>query len=213
MKKKNSKKMTEPTPDEAYNFGPMSLSRYGTKVLVQTKYTDEEFAQIKKRLLEHFPIVETEINQLVDEIASLVKQIDPGEILHHAWWEMVSNIVKSNRSEDSSSIDLNSTRMIDYLQSVIAGTIPSINQRAVLLDHEWDDLYLKVSSLFSKLNNEYHLCRTAKRKNEDNNYDINLDEFYYKTQIYWCNIRGKRFLISHEKEYLEDVFMPLLSIT
>lgn len=211
MKKKNRQRKTQIKPDEAYSNGPISMSRYGKSILVQNKHTPEEYAALQKIMAEHFPIVVMEINQLIEEIASLVKQINPGEILHRAWWEMVSNIVKTNTSEGYSSADSTSIRMVDYLQSVIAGTTPNTNQRTTLLDNEWDELHFKVSSLFQKLNNEYHLCRTAKQKKEDPHYNENIDEFYFKSQIYWCNIRGKRFLI-HEKEYLEDVFTPHSSL-
>ena len=100
-----------------------------------------------------------------------------------------------------------SLRMIDYVQSVVAAVPPAREQRQEVTEEDWTSLRTKVAELFQKVNLEFQHCRTAKRRAEDPNIDPNFEEFEFKAQLYWCNIRGSRYQV-HEPEYLRDMFIP-----
>ena len=37
--------------------------------------------------------------------------------------------------------------------------------------------------------------------------DENFEEFQAKAQVYWCDVRGKRYPV-HQLAHLEDLFLP-----
>ena len=132
-------------------------------------------------------------------IADLVSQLPPEELLHRAWWEMAGRHIKID--------DATSMRMIDYIQSIIASVKPAAMQRAEVTEEEWKTLRESVEKLFGTLNMTYQICRTAKAQAEDPTFNEDVEEFYYKAQIYWCNVRGSRYQ-THEEAFLRDVFLP-----
>ena len=96
--------------------------------------------------------------------------------------------------------------MIGYVQSVIAAKAPAATQRKPT-DEDWNSLRSKVETLFRTLNISYQVCRTAKAQLEDKNFDQNFEEFQFKAQMYWCNVRGQRYQI-HEPVALSEMFSP-----
>jgi len=97
--------------------------------------------------------------------------------------------------------------MIDYVQSIVASVPPAQEQSQEMTEQDWTTLRSNIAELFHKVNFEYQQCRTAKMLAENPNLDMNLEEFNFRAQMYWCNIRGHRFQI-HEPQYLRDMFIP-----
>ncbi|WP_053275441.1 preprotein translocase subunit SecA, partial [Pseudomonas syringae] len=72
-----------------------------------------------------------------------------------------------------------------------------------------------VEKIFDKVNGEYQICSTLKRQGEAE-YNEPEEEFRFKSQLNWCNVRGKRFgihqiasisdLISQQSDLIEAVF-------
>jgi len=194
-------------PDETFSFGPITVSRFGKNIMWESHWPEGTFDETQKRLVEHYPEVVKEINSLVAEIASLVSSLPPGELLKRAWWEMANVHVKLESESDISPEQGVTLRMLDYGQSVIAAVVPAREQRKELTEEDWTTLRSKIDELFKKLNLEYQLCRSAKQRAEDPHHDTNFEEFNFRAQLYWCNVRGTRYQI-HEPEYLRDMFIP-----
>ena len=98
-------------------------------------------------------------------------------------------------------------RMLDYVQSVIAAVPINKRQRDNVSEDDWKSLRQKVQDLFEKLNIPYQLSRRAKNLRENIHHSPDVEDFHFKAQIYWCNVRGKRYQI-HEPEYLRKLFLP-----
>ena len=154
-----------------------------------------------------YPEIIREIDILVSEIAALISELPPEELLLKAWYEMAALHIGNKAEADLGEDEIISLRMLDYVQSVIVAVPPAYNQRQEVTEEEWKKLRDKISELFEKVNRTYQLCRIAKNRIEDLNFNISLEEFRYKAQIYWCNIRGKRYQV-HEPAYLQSLFLP-----
>jgi len=194
-------------PDESFSFGPITVSRFGKNIIWKGDWRADEFEEMQKRLVEHYPEVVSQIDSLVNEIATLVAQLPADKLLQRAWWEMAALHIKIESESDVSLEETISLRMIDYVQSVVAAVAPARERLKAMTEEDWTTLRGKVAELFQKLNLEFQQCRTAKRRAEDPNIDPNLEEFEFKAQLYWCNIRGSRYQV-HEPEYLRDMFIP-----
>ena len=180
-------------PDEVFNHGPLHLARYGKNIVWESNWPEGTHAEMQRRAVAMHPEVVKEIDELVEAIATLVSELPPDKLLHRAWWELASRAIKVEAEVDVDTDDAVALRMIDYIQSVIASVKPAENQREDVTEEEWQTLRDKVDKLFRTLNLSYQICRTAKAKAEDSGYDDDAEEFYYKAQIYWCNVRGARY--------------------
>jgi hypothetical protein len=205
MAKKKKRRLAK--PDEAFSFGPIAVSRFGKNIIWETHWPEGTFDETQKRLVEHYPEIVKEINSLITEIASLVSALPPAELLKRAWWEMANVQVQIQSESDISPEQGVALRMLDYVQSVIVAVPPIHEQRKELTEEDWTTLRSKVDELFKKTNLEYQLCRSAKQRAEDPHHDPNFEEFNFRAQLYWCNVRGSRYQI-HEPEYLRDMFLP-----
>jgi uncharacterized protein YchJ len=108
-------------------------------------------------------------------------------------------------SSDSDS--LSAMRMIDYIQSVIASVNPAEDQTPDVSDEDWALLSERVHSLFTRLTLEYQIALTASKTKENKYLDLELEEFRFRAEVMWMNIRGDRYQC-REKRALEDILLP-----
>lgn len=205
MSKRSKTKLAK--PDEVIENDVFAVGRFGKNLVWKSKLTKEGHAEYQKRCIELYPKTVAEIDQLVAAIADMVSQLPPDKLLHRAWWEMAAKHIKIEAEADVTSDEATSMRMIDYVQSVIASVKPAAGQREEVTEEEWKTLRENVDALFGKLNLTYQICRTAKAQAEDPTFNEDVEEFFYKAQIYWCNVRGSRYQV-HEEAFLRDVFLP-----
>ena len=205
MGKKRKQKSTK--PDEEFIHGPLRIARYGRHVVFESNWPDGAHTEMLEKAAGDYTEVVKEIDELVQSIAEKVRTLPPEKLLHRAWGEFSVRALKIEAEADVTAEDSVALRMIDYIQSVIVSVKPAENQKAELGEEDWKALRQKVEQLFRKLNLDYQICRTAKAKTEDPNYNDDVEEFYYKAQMYWCNVRGARYQ-NHEIPYLRDMFLP-----
>ena len=166
----------------------------------------EEFDERQKKLVERYPQVCQEINDTISKIAALVRKLPPDELLKRAYWEMAMRHMNKPTEAELKSDDAVAVRMIDYIQSIIASVIPQNEVESQVTDEQWYELRGLVEELFSRLNSDYQICLTAfNRQRPDYNKDH--EEYYFKAQMYWCNVRGRRYLF-HEIPFFRDVLSP-----
>ena len=205
MKKKRKKKKI--VPDEVVEHGPFRMARFGSTTIMESNWPGDSHAQMIQKAADNFPEVVNKIDGLVQSIANLVSEIRPEGLLHRAWWEYSAIALRLDGDTESAPEDLVSSRMIDYLQSIIASVPPAERQRVAATDEEWSALYGMVRDLFHAVTLKYHISHSAKSQIEDDQYDPYLDEFHVKAQMHWCNVRGNRYQ-SHVVPYLRDVLSP-----
>lgn len=204
-----AKKLKPQKPDEVFSKGPFTMASFGESIVFETNWQEGEFDEYQKHLVKKYPEVIEEIDVLVSEIRDLIKVLPPEQLLLRAWWERTSVCMNIETDEEIGAEELISLRMIDYVQSVIAAVQPAETQRerSSVTDEEWKELRSKVEHLFNELGTTYQTCRTAKNRADDPNLDMNFEEFHFKAQLYWCDVRGKRYPV-YQIAYLEELFLP-----
>ena len=185
----------------------MNMARFGKTIVLQSNWPEAEFIKMQHQLVDQYPKVVSEINQLVTEIAQLVRELPAGQLLHRAWGEMAAKHVKIISESEQGAEEILSIRMIDYIQSVVASIEPSATQRQDITEAEWQMLNDKVAKLFETIGFIYQICHRASQRAADPNLNEDFEEFKFKAQFYWCNIRGRRHQV-HEPMYLKDMFVP-----
>lgn len=204
---KTRAKLKRTKPDEVVNFGPFAAARFGKNVIWQSNMSADQHAAFLKQASEHLPDVIKQIDEAVKAIASDVARLPADKLLHRAWWELAGRTLKMEVEADVTTEDAIAYRMIDYIQSMVAAVQPLAQQASEVTEEDWGQLRAKVEELFLLVNGPYQISRTAEAKLHDSKYDDDAEEFFFKAQSYWCNVRGERYQ-SLEEAYLKDLFLP-----
>lgn len=153
------------------------------------------------------PKITSEIDTLVMRIAGRVSGLPPGRLLHRAWWEHATAAIGLSGDDVSDFDRLIAMRMIDYIQSIIASVRPVLPHGTDIPDEEWVALHSDVETLFTRLTLEYQISLTAHRRASEPALDMELEEFRFRAETLWMNVRGERYHV-HERQALKDVIGP-----
>ena len=206
MAKSKKRKAKNVKPDDYFAAGPMEFARFGRIVLGRSRATHEQFEAVQARMVAQYPITVSEIDTLVASIATQIARLPPAHLLHRGWWEYSAAVVGLGGKEADDSEKLVAARMVDYVQSVIVSVKPAQDADKVS-DEDWAKLKADVETLFRRLTLDYQMCLTAHRRVRDPQLDMRLEEFRFRAETLWLNIRGKRYQL-HERQALLDVLAP-----
>ncbi len=206
MAKSKKRKAKNVKPDDYFAAGPLEFARFGRVVLGRSRATQEQVDAAQARMVVQYPITVGEIEALVASIAAQIARLPPDRLLQRGWWEYSTMIVGLGGRDASDSEKLAATRMVDYVQSVIVSV--KLEQYAdEVSEEDWAKLKADVETLFRRLTLDYQMCLTAHRRAQDPQLDMLLEEFRFRAETLWLNIRGKRYQL-HERQALLDVLAP-----
>lgn len=194
-------------PDEDFRAGPLRMMRFGRHVVSQTNWPPGEFDKFESRLVAGYDEVVREIDQDIAEAAALVATLSPLAMLHRAWWEESAARLGIESEVEVGREHAHAARMLDYVQSLVAGTLPVAGPPRELTDEAWGKLQQLVGSIFQKLNSRYFLCATAARRHSGAAVDAAFEEFHFQTQLYWCNVKGEQYQ-NHQVQALRELLAP-----
>jgi len=157
-------------------------------------------------MVAQYPITVTEIDVLVASIAAQIVRLPPDRLLQRGWWEYSTMMVGLGGRDAGDSEKLAAARMVDYVQSVIVSAKPE-QYAADVSEEDWTKLKADVEALFRRLTLDYQMCLTAHRMAHDPQLDMQLEEFRFRAETLWLNVRGKRYQL-HERQALLDVLAP-----
>ena len=185
------KKIKQVKADERFKAGPLEVVRFGDKTFCQSNWNENQFIDLQKKLAADFDGTVMQIDKLVDRISLIVSELPAEQVLHRAWTEMSMQHIGIKSEIETSSENVLSVRMLDYLQSVIVSVSPNLTLKSEVPEDDWIELNNAVEELFNLINLNYHICHSAKRKALNPDIDMAEEEFYFKAQMYWCNEIGR----------------------
>ncbi|TAK82141.1 MAG: hypothetical protein EPO09_21680, partial [Aquabacterium sp.] len=153
-----------------------------------------------------YPRVVGEIDKRVSSIAAAVGSLPPDQLLSRAWRERVSRVMHIEVEAEVTQEDALASRMVDYIQSLIAATPRGSNQKADVSDSDWAALKANVDKLYKQLHRDYLICATAYRQASDAPLSPELEELMMRAQLQWCNVRGDHYS-AHQIEALSDLLL------
>lgn len=193
-------------PDDYFRHGPIEMARFGKFVVSRSTLSKDKFEEIQNKLVERFPTVCRDVDGKISKIVALVRKLPPDELLKRAYWEMARRHINKKTELDIGFDEALSLRMIDYIQSIIVSVQPEDEVDTQVTEDQWRNLRTLVKDLFLQLNFEYQICLTAFNRRVPG-YNQELEGYYLKAQLHWCNIRGRRYLI-HAISFFRDVLSP-----
>lgn len=204
--KSNTRQTKTVKPDDFFSYGPLEMARFGETIVSRSNMSGDQFQAMQDRLVARFPEVCIQIDEKIAKISELIKALPPDKILHRAAWEKASHHIGKETEVEIDHEAGMSLRMIDYVQSIIVSVPPSGDVETELNEERWQELKTLVTDLFMQLNTEFMICQTAvNRREPDHNEEF--DEFYFKAQMMWCNVRGKRY-VPNEIPFYHEVLTP-----
>jgi len=205
------KKNKQVKADEYYQAGPLEMARFGDKTIYQSNLNENQFVDLQKKLAGDFDGIVIQIDKLVDKISLMVSELPAEQILQRAWTEMAMQHIGVKSEIETNSENVLSVRMLDYLQSIIVSVLPNSILKPEVSESDWIELNNAVKELFNLINCNYHICHTAKRKALNPDIDMDEEEFYFKAQMYWCNVRGERYH-QFQEAHLSDLLLTHSSV-
>lgn len=193
-------------PDDFFAAGPLKMARFGEKIIYEIDWAEDEFEEMQERLVKNLPEVVDKIEKIIREIIELVRVQPPEQLLKLAWENMAIHYIGIESEIEADSDAVLSVSILEYLQSIIASIEPAETTKD-LSESDWKNIKNLIGELYNLVNYKYLICSTAKRKKEGQNFDEEYEKFYFKAQLYWTNVRGKRYSF-HEKSHLQDLLSP-----
>lgn len=194
-------------PDEEFVAGPLRMARFGRHMVSEVNWSRGEFDKLQEHLCASYDEIVKEIDRFVAEAAALVATMDPLAVLHRAWWERSASHLRIDNEADLGPEHVHSARMIDYVQSLIASTPPAAQSADSHSEEDWGKLRRLIEAVFQKLNSQYFMCATAKRRKDAVVSDRAFEEFHFKAQLYWCNVTGRQYQF-HHIQTLRELLAP-----
>lgn len=183
------------------------MMRFGRHIVSQSNWSPGEFDKLQARLVASYDEVVREIDRDIADAAALVATLNPLEMLHRAWWERTAATLGIESEVEVGHEHAHAARMLDYVQSLVAGTPPTADRSSELTDEAWGKLQHLVESIFQKLNSRYFLCATAEHRKSGPAVDAAFEEFHFRTQLYWCNVTGEQYQ-NHQVQALRELLTP-----
>jgi len=183
------------------------MMRFGRHIVAQSNWPPGEFDKFQACLIAGYDEVVREIDQDVGDAAALVATLDPLAMLHRAWWERSAAHLQVESEVEGGPEHAHAARMLDYVQSLVAGTPPVTGPPSELTDENWGKLQQLIQSIFQKLNVRYFSCATAKHRQDSEAVDAAFEEFHFRTQLYWCNVTGEQYQ-NHQIQALRELLAP-----
>lgn len=207
MTKKTDRKDRRRRPDEYFSHGPIEIARFGKIVVTRNNLSSEQFAELQSSLRNRLPGVIDEIDDAIARASALVAKLPPTALLQRAWWQAAMLNMKVRTEAEIGLEHVNAFRMIDYVQSLVTSVPRAATPEDEVSEENWGQLSDLVETIFAKLNGEYQASLTAHNKTQDPPPKDELEEFRFKAETYWANIRGKRYQ-NHEVVAAEEVLSP-----
>ena len=200
-------KLKRTLPDDFFRAGHLEFARYGKLLVGRNRANSEEFAAMRAAQAAHYPVVVAEIDSIVSRIAARVSELPADKLLLRSWWSFAMMAIRLQGKDVGGADETTTLRMLDYIQSVIVAVKPNAVPKADLSDEDWAALFEDVKALFEKLNVPYQIAYSAHLQSQNPNYNAAVDEFRFRAETIWANVRGERYQL-HETQALLDVLSP-----
>ena len=163
----------------------------------------------RERLDKHASESASETPKLIAQIAQLVAELPPDQLLERAWGEEFRAFADVKDDTDIGHDEVVANKMVTYVQSVIVAVPRAPVQKATVSEDDWAALKALVSNLFG-----FHMrAFTMSLNTPANGEQLQSREAREAARIesslvdLWYTVWGRRFP-SHLHQYLDDLLLP-----
>lgn len=207
MVKKKRKKQKPQRPEEIFSAGPIRMARFGKNIVSKTEWEPGQFEAMQDLFCARYDEVVKEIDEAIAAAAQLVASLPPLPLLHRAWWSRARSMLNIDNEFDVGTEQIQAERMVDFVQSLIASTPPCDSQKDEVSDEDYAKVESLIERIFTAINAQYFVCATAKRKRADPSLDEALEEFHFRAQHYWTNVKVNQYPV-HQIQALRELLNP-----
>ena len=187
-------------PDEVFNYGPLSIARYGRYIQFSNNATPEEHAEMLKRASESHKKIIVELEDAVTNLQTTISKYDAVDIMHRAVYMLLPLFLKYQSEFEYSKDENYYLPTIEYLQYLIART-PVAKTSIELSEKEWDILWEQAIKVL-QLTEAYLFTRPRSQDPPDE-----IDALRYEIDSRRLMVRVKRYPV-FLSDYLRDSLLP-----
>ena len=137
-------------PDEVFEYGPLTVARFGRYIQFSNESTPEQQAEIQKHAREMHKEVAEELEEEVPALQRLVGKYDAIELMHRAAYELLPLFMKHSVESDYTSEETYTLPTVEYIQYLIART-PTTPNAPRIEDEEWNILWAQAKEVMEKM--------------------------------------------------------------
>jgi uncharacterized protein YchJ len=127
-------------PDEAFQYGPLTIERFGRFTRLSNRSTKDQHAEFLRRAVEVNKDVLENLAAAIHVLQDLVRRHDPLQLMHRAVYEILPLFAKYRSEGEYTPEETYFLPSVEYLQYLIARTEP-VTEHADLTDTEWKEVW------------------------------------------------------------------------
>jgi hypothetical protein len=148
--------------DEVFEYGPLTVARFGRYVQFSNEATPEQQAEMLKRTKEAHQDTLKELEIEAPALQALVRKYDAVELMHRAAYELLPLFMKHRTESEYTPEETYSLPTVEYIQYVTARTAVTPGAPRIEED-EWDVLWTQAKKVM-ELMNSYLFTRSTLTK-------------------------------------------------
>lgn len=146
LKNASKKHSARVKADEVFNYGSMSIARYGKYIEFSNNSTPEEHAAMLERTKVVYKETLAKLEVEVVALQVLVKKYDPVMLMHRAAYMMLPLFMKYRSENEYSAEENYSLPTVEYIQYLIARS-PVAESGGEPTEDEWNELWQQALKL------------------------------------------------------------------
>lgn len=206
-------------PDDVMRLGPISIARFGNKIIYKKDVTSEQQQTITQKFSESLEKTKTDIDSQVAALLVLIRRNSPLALLRHSYGRFAAAAIGRKSEPEWTSDEDSTVWTLEYIFSVIASTPLDSFGNVELTDEDYNSISQGVRKLINSVGMNYAIASTSRRKIDGTIQDGEYEELFTKCMMHWSAVRKSRYS-SHDIPYLsyflaphDDVFRELFSIS
>lgn len=138
-------------PDEVFEYGPLTVARFGRYIQFSNESTPEQQTAILKHTIETHQKNLRDLEVEVPALQALIGKYDAVELMHRAAYELLPLFMNHRTESEYTPDETYSLPTVEYIQYVIART-PVIPGAPSIKDQEWDTLWAQAKKVMELMN-------------------------------------------------------------
>jgi hypothetical protein len=200
VKKRRSSNKQRIRADEVFQYGSLTIARYGRFVQFSNNSTPEEHKQFLERAKKAHSETKSKLEEEVIAAQSLIAQYDPVELMHRVAYMVLPLFIKYRSENEFSPDESYALPTLEYIQYLIARTPLNADPRK-LSETEFEKLWNKAFEVM-KLTQTYLITRAP-----ENNPPTEIDSLRHMLDSKRLMVRVKRYP-TYLSDYLRASLEP-----
>lgn len=194
-------------PDEIMHVGPISIARFGNRVLMRNAATPDQHRALLDAFASDHQRLIAEIDSTVTTLVDRVQQHEPLEILRYAYGMFALAAIGKVSEADWDSDENARLWALEYIAAIVAATAPKAHDTILVTEESYRLIHTAVRKLHSQVMIWYQVSSRAAGSPVEQDAGANQARLHALAQMHWCGVRKSRYSV-HDRQFLSSFVSP-----